>query len=180
MMNLQEQLLYGLPCSRPVKASHTEAAAAHCGSCLANCPSGHAAVQCTLRKQREGNWLTNTECYQIHPCLIHLWFDFEQGLGLQGMQTVMSAHGHGQIPSCSLASGRDIALLYLCPTEGSAKVAKQSHDGTRCGKILYAHRFSTHAQHLHIGFAARHNIVSPTKDAVNFIEEITAEAVIPT
>ena len=59
-------------------------------------------------------------------------------------------------------------------------MAKQSHDGTRCGEILYAHRLSTHAQHLHIGLAARHNEVSPTKHVVESTEKSSAEAVIPT
>ncbi len=42
-----------------------------------------------FEKSKRREWLTNTECYQVHPCFIHLWFDFEQGLGLQGMQTLI-------------------------------------------------------------------------------------------
>ena len=67
LKDLQDQLLHGLPCSRPVKASHIEAAAAHCGSCLAICLSGHAAMRCTLRNQRDVNGSPTLSAIRFTP-----------------------------------------------------------------------------------------------------------------
>ncbi len=47
-----------------------------------------------------------------------------------------------------------VAGGHLCPTEGSAKVAKQSHDGASTSQIFDANGLTANSQHLDLGLAA--------------------------
>jgi len=47
-----------------------------------------------------------------------------------------------------------VAGGHLCPTEGSAKVAKQSHDGASTSQVFDADGLTADSQHLDLGLAA--------------------------
>ena len=72
----------------------------------------------------------------------------------------------------SLHNQLAVAGGHLCPTKGSAKVAKQSHDGASTSQIFDADGLTADSEHLNLGLAA-HLHWQSAKYAINRLAPAT-------